>query len=243
MEHWKEIPGWEGYYAASTLGRIKRIAGSPRCPIDRILKPMPYGNWGGYYMVAPVRTGHKQRPMMVHRLVLMAFAGLPPSPAHEGNHINGDKLDNRPENLEWVTRAENIKHAYDTNLHGRYVGSNASAAKLTEVDVADILKRIAAREYRRDLAREYGISTKSIDDMVSGHNWRHVPRPDMSGKRLGRHKLVEADIPVIRALLKQGLSCATIGKRYGVTGGTIQCIKSGLSWGHVSAAVETQAPL
>jgi hypothetical protein len=233
MEQWKEIPGWEGYYAASTFGRIKRLAGSPRCLKDRVLKPMKSGNWGGYLTASPVRVGHKQRPMMVHRLVLMAFAGLPPSPAHEGNHINGDKLDNRPENLEWVTRAENIKHAYDTNLHGRYVGSNASAAKLTEADVADILKRIAAREYRRDLAREYGISTKSIDDMVSGHNWRHVPRPDMSGKRLGRHKLVEADIPVIRQMLAEGHVCRVIGERFGVSGGTIQFIKDGRSWKHV----------
>ena len=233
MENWKAIPGWETYYAASTLGNIKRLAGSPRCPKDRILKLMTGNNWGGYYTVSLVRVGHRQRPMMVHRLVLEAFVGPPPSPAHQGNHINGNKHDNRPENLEWVTHSENIKHAYDTGLHKKYKGSQASAAKLTEADVVDILARVARRDYRKDICADYGIATKTLDQIVSGNNWTHVPRPDMSGKRMGRHKLVEADIPVIRQMLAEGHSCRVIGERFGVSGGNIQCIKEGRSWKHV----------
>lgn len=231
MENWKDIPEWEGIYAVSDLGRVKRLAGSERCRMDRILKPML--NTRGYATAALVAAGRKQTPLVIHRLVLSAFVGPAPE-GHYGNHINGDKADNRLCNIEWVTHAENIKHAYDTGLHGRYSGSAASAAKLTEGQVADILQRIANREYRKDIALLYGIGLKTIDQIVSGNNWKHVPRPDMSGKRIGRHKLVESDIPTIRGLLADGLVCRVIGERFGVSAGTIQFIKDGRTWSHIS---------
>lgn len=52
----------------------------------------------------------------MQRLVLEAFAGPAPTPEHEANHKNGRKDDNRPDNLEWVTRQENMDHAWQTGL-------------------------------------------------------------------------------------------------------------------------------
>lgn len=228
MEIWREIPTWEGYYAASNLGRIKRLAGSPRCRADRILKGMPTER--GYLTVSPVRSGQRQRPMMVHRLVLSAFIGEPPTLAHEANHINGDKLDNRLENLEWVTRAGNVQHAYDTGLHGKYKGSAASAAKLDETQVAEILEKVGRREYRADIAAEYGVSEKAISEIVTGAHWTHVDRPDLSGRRVGRDILEPTDIPAIRRRLAAGESCRSIGDCYGVSGPTIWQIKAGRTW-------------
>jgi DNA-binding CsgD family transcriptional regulator len=231
-EHWKSIPGWEGYYSVSTLGRVKRDAGSPRCKVDRILKPMPLER--GYVAVSPVRSGWNQRPMVVHRLVLETFVGPPPTPKHLPNHRNGKKTDNRLDNLEWVTHAENIKHAYDTGLHGLYIGSNASSAKLTESEVAEILARIAARGYRKDIARDFGISTKMIDEIVAGNHWTHVPRPDLSNKRMGRHVLTESDVRIIKAMLSDGdLSHGAIASKFGVSGPTIWQIAAGRTWKHV----------
>ncbi len=227
-EIWKPIPGWEGYYSVSNLGRVKRDAGSPKCPRDRIVSPTLVPS--GYHMIAPVRVGHKQRAIMVHRLVLEAFVGPPPTPRHEVNHINGAKTDNRVENLEWATRAENIAHAYATGLHGRYIGSAASAAKLTEADVAEILQLVAARAYRKDIAKRYGVSTKMIDEIVGGNHWTHVPRPDLTTKRKGRDILTPDDVRTIRKRLAAGEKKREIAAAYGVSVGAIQHIHSGLTW-------------
>ena len=155
METWKIIPSYH-YYSASSLGRIKRNAGTPRCSKDRVLKPL--NNPRGYFVVGLLRPETKQRPLMIHRLVLEAFCGEAPTDKHQGNHLNGIKTDNRIKNLEWATHSENIKHAYDTGLHGHYKGENASASKLTDEQAIDILNRIAKKEYRKDIATLYGIS-------------------------------------------------------------------------------------
>ncbi|MBK7822925.1 MAG: HNH endonuclease [Tessaracoccus sp.] len=230
VEIWKPVLGWEGYYSVSNMGRVKRDAGSPRCKTDRLLLPR-MTNYN-YLVFAPVRKGTTQKAMCVHRAVLESFIGPAPTELHQGNHKNGNKIDNRAENLEWVTRSENIAHAYRTGLHRRYAGSNASAAKLNEEQVAEILRKIAAREYRRDIAVEFGISTKMIDEIVQGNHWRHVPRPDMSMKRMGRHILTESDVREIRVMLKS-MTCREIGERFGVTGPTIWHIKSGRTWTHI----------
>ena len=53
---------------------------------------------------------------LVHRIVCRAWHGPPPTPKHQVNHIDGDKTNNHPENLEWVTQTENMKHAWRTGL-------------------------------------------------------------------------------------------------------------------------------
>jgi len=229
METWKIIPSYP-YYSASSLGRIKRNAGTPRCSKDRVLKQR-ITNYG-YLIVSPLRPNTKQRPITVHRLVLEAFCGDAPSDKHQGNHLNGNKTDNRIENLEWVTRGQNIKHAYDNGFHGHYIGENASSAKLTDKAVIDILNRIANREYRKDIATLYGISTKTIDDIVCGDHWTHIPRPNMTFKRIGNHVLVEEQVIQIKQLIGTTSSKA-IGELFGVSGGTIDQIKHGRTWKHI----------
>lgn len=232
IETWKPIPGWEGFYSVSDQGRVRRDARGPGTRPGFILKQRAERR--GYLTVSPVRPGVKQRPMLVHRLVLLAFKGAPPTEGHEANHINGVKTDNRPSNLEWATRAENMSHAYGTGLHGRYIGSNASAAKLTEDQVGEILRLVAGRAYRKDIARQFGVSTKMVDEIVSGAHWKHVPRPDLSKKRRGRHVLTEADAREIKGLLRTGgLSHAAIGERFGVSGPTVWQIAAGRTWKHV----------
>lgn len=98
------IPSAPGYMASNT-GRVF----GPRGPLST-----PATKRG--YLTCSVRASGKKVTTTVQRLVLEAFKGPAPSPAHEANHINGVKADNRPENLEWVTRQGNVDHAWANGL-------------------------------------------------------------------------------------------------------------------------------
>lgn len=233
-EIWRDVPGWEGFYAVSNLGRIKRLAGSPRCNADRVLKLKQ--NTRGYLTYAPVRSGVKQTNVVVHRVVLHAFVGPPPIGKETANHINGIKTDNRLENLEWVTHAQNIKHAYDNGLHGIYKGSAASAALLSDSQVTQILKMSASGMRHRQISEALGIGFRSIADIVAGKTYTNVARPETSKYLPKSRKLNIDQIIEIKQMLAadKPLSAKEIGERFGVSAGMIQGIKHGRTWHHIT---------
>lgn len=126
MEKWKPIPGYEGSYEASNLGRIKSVEGkrtiNARCNRvwkERIMK-LHLTRRGGKkttfnQMVTLWKEG-KYKQLLVARLVAMTWC----EGYAEGltvNHIDGDPLNNKAENLEWVTLSENMSHAFRTGLN------------------------------------------------------------------------------------------------------------------------------
>jgi hypothetical protein len=117
---WRPIPGWEGHYEASNAGNIRSVRrvlsrAHPKSPArvqvrsygGKVLSPKTSAN--GYAAVNLWRD-NKGTTVDVHRLVCAAFNGAAPR-GMDVNHINGCRTDNRPNNLEWVTRRENLLHA------------------------------------------------------------------------------------------------------------------------------------
>lgn len=104
MEIWKDIPGYEGLYCISSLGRVRSLF------TGKIRADVQAGH--GYRAIQLSDRYHIKRRHYVHRLVAAAFLGKPPQENAEINHINCDKSDNAVSNLEWTTRQENMKHAY-----------------------------------------------------------------------------------------------------------------------------------
>jgi hypothetical protein len=101
-EIWRDAPGYEGAYQVSTLGRVRNTKSG------RVLRPHEQGR--GYLQAMLSKQGKRSHPL-VHRLVALAFV---PNPENKPqiNHKNGNKKDNRPENLEWCTMSENLLHRH-----------------------------------------------------------------------------------------------------------------------------------
>ena len=116
QEVWKDIPGYEGLYQVSSLGRVKSLERDtkrlrPQHIRERMLKPRN----GGYLQVYLADAG-KREAVYIHRLVAQAFI---PNPDNKpiANHKDGNKHNNSVENLEWCTHQENVLHAYLTGLN------------------------------------------------------------------------------------------------------------------------------
>lgn len=106
MEQWRDIPGFEGLYQVSNSGKVKSLR--------RGAELKPGTDKGGYLYVGLCSRGI-QKTCKIHRLVALAFL-----PNDEGkrtvNHIDGNKLNNSVDNLEWATHSENIIHAVKNGL-------------------------------------------------------------------------------------------------------------------------------
>ena len=111
-EIWRDIKGYEGIYQTSNTGWVKSF--HAKDPKGRILR---MGVSGAYPMVVLYKNGIAEGKT-VHRLVAEAFIENPEGKA-ETNHKNADPFDNRVENLEWCTRAENMQHAVNSHLLNR----------------------------------------------------------------------------------------------------------------------------
>lgn len=160
-EEWRTAPGWDGLYEVSSVGRVRRV-GSAK------VRALGLNN-AGYRNVALCGRGITKMTL-VHRLVCRAFHGEPPA-GHVVNHKNGVRGDNRVENLEWTTVAENCHHAM-RNGHGR--GERHSQSKLSEQQVLEIRKLAADGISRKKLGRTYGVYPSTISRILSLETWSHL---------------------------------------------------------------------
>lgn len=174
-EEWRSIPGSDGYYSVSDLGRVRSepvrtsTVGRQRGRMIRC-----YCDSKGYLMFGLCLPGRKRVPTKVHRAVALAFLGPCPSGA-QVNHISGDKTDNRPVNLEYVTCLENIHHAWRTGLRraDQLRGEKHGRAKLTEKQVREI-RSAQGGSPATVLARRFGVTPQAILAVQNYETWRHV---------------------------------------------------------------------
>lgn len=112
LEDWRPIPGHPGY-ESSDHGRVRsidRLIPDGRRLRGRVLKLFK----ANAYLYVSLGKSAKRG---VHRVVALAFFGLPPSSKHEAAHWDGNTLNNRASNIRWATRAENEQ---DKRRHGTY---------------------------------------------------------------------------------------------------------------------------
>lgn len=165
-EEWKDIPGYEGRYQASTHGRIRSVdryvsgvnhyTGNPflRRITSKVLRPGRYCKSGHVSVV----LGRGTNGIPVHQLVMLTYCGKPPK-GMEILHSNGDPTDNRLVNLRYGTRTENILDVYRQG--GRW-------RKLSIPDVQEIRLGLNAGISGAELARRYKVSPTTISNIKKG---------------------------------------------------------------------------
>ena len=134
----------------------------------------PYLTKEGYLRVKIANESGIKR-FMAHRLIAMAWV---PQPADtvEINHIDGIKANNHPSNLEWVSKARNVRHSFELGLNKPLRGSANGIAKLNERQVVEIKQEL--KNYRQGILKElgdkYGVCKEAIDRIRRGKNWAHI---------------------------------------------------------------------
>lgn len=144
-EKWKDVDGYDGLYKVSNLGRVK---GKHRIKSQQ-------DNGKGYLMVRLNKNG-ESRWHLVHRLVAKAFIENPENKPTV-NHIDGNRKNNKFNNLEWATYSENNLHSYRSN--GR---KSALAVPIYCIETGKIYKS------SYDASKDTGIPQSSINRCANG---------------------------------------------------------------------------
>ena len=168
-EVWADIAGYDGLYHVSNAGRVlslRRYDGRGIEVRGGILKPN-VGTTG--YLYVNLRKDGRSVHKKIHRLVAAAFL-RPEAGRYVVNHRDGNKLNNRIDNLEWCTQAENVAHAFGNGF--MVAGENQEAAaegrKKPVVQYDATGNRIARYSSNIEAARLLGIHPANISQCCNG---------------------------------------------------------------------------
>lgn len=173
-EIWKDCPHYAGYFQVSNLGRVKRLESSrvgrdgKRYLVDERLMT-PQVKRDGYCYVSITLNGETHYPA-VHRLVAKTFLDNPDDKP-EVNHIDRDTKNNRADNLQWVTREENMQHWFKTarKFRGNFYLDPARKRSGYEIEQYDTSGKFIARfSSVSQASRDLGIGQTNIHRVLRG---------------------------------------------------------------------------
>lgn len=178
LEIWKNIPGWEGYYQASNIGRIRSLdrivyskEGRKFTFKGKILKPRR--NKRGYFYLG-LHKGGKIKSCTVHRLIALTFI---PNPLNypQVHHRDDNQVDNNVNNLKWGTISQNSHDAIKNGRWAPMIGEKSPLSKLTEEQVIEIKRLWHIRAMsQKNIGKKFGIVQQHVSEIVNNIVWKHL---------------------------------------------------------------------
>lgn len=141
--------------------------------------PRKVALFGRKYLSFNMTFGAEMWCIYAHRMIAIAKHGMPPGPFMEVDHLDGNKFNNHPSNLQWVKRSENQRRAYALGLKapsaiiGRE-GTSNHMARLSEDQVRLIHRDGIRGVSKSQLAKTYGVTAHAIGNILKGARWKHI---------------------------------------------------------------------
>lgn len=135
------------------------------------------GTGSRYLQVSVVHPDGIRRSTLVHKIVCEAWHGERPDPVNDHpytvSHLNGNRYDNRRDNLKWELLSDNHYHKFDHGTDDS--GWRNSRAKLTKDDLEDIRSRLSSGEETHEaIAKSYGVGRATISKINNGSRYGNV---------------------------------------------------------------------
>ena len=171
-EIWKDVVGYEKYYQVSNIGRVRsndRLIehGNHKFIKKGIVLKQSFTTTG--YKKVELSINKKKKSTKVHRMVLMAFEGMPVGEKNVTNHKDLNKINNNIDNLEWVTTQENVTHAIESGaweniikidknqLYDLYINQKKGLKEIS--DILNISEQVIYRNMKK-----YDIKTRTTGE-------------------------------------------------------------------------------
>lgn len=185
MEIWKDIPDYGGLYKISNLGNVKRITKTYFCGSNtkRVLEErLIIGDIAHGYKRVELWNNRKHKKYMVHRLVAQMFISNPENKPFI-DHIDGNPLNNRVENLRWVTHTENMNNpitlkrksiaAMGNHMKGRFGALHHNSKKVKCIETGSVYGGIAEAERKTGIKHISSVCCGSRK-RAGGYHWQYV---------------------------------------------------------------------
>ena len=231
-EIWKSVPGYEGLYEVSNLGRVKslaRLSGKEkvRSLRERILKPQ-YDLYGNQQVMTYSSSG-SPKTWRVANLVLLTFAGPKPRNA-KVCLLDDDKSNVTLKNLRYLTYS---KAKSDKSLP---LKPQDYYKRLPKTEIVKIRQRRAKGQSAREIAKDYGLTGPAISAICTGRVATDAGGPII--RSVKRKAFTIDEVAKIKTRLVKGESRRQIARDTGASVQTICNIANGTSWQEVPPSNE-----
>ena len=234
-EEWRNVVGYEGRYIVSSLGRLASLV--------RGVGPValrPRVGTRGYRQCGLIGDDGKHTTHSLHTLVCEAFHGKRPD-GMQTNHIDLNRLNNRANNLEWVTPLQNVRHSIAKRIELGLRKPKPTApprpprewATITDDMARDVFRSRASGESVSSIASRLGISDMRVYLVLNGKLMPHIRAEMLSDSSIScalsrekwsrrnswhslRYKLTPSDVVAIRRRHANGETQASLRREYGI---------------------------